>query len=72
MNSGSNVNSVQYYVMCCLILTVYLFFLWFILFVNIAMEMKVERNAGGKKIEKLKNFIMSQYYKSKGVLCKNN
>ena len=42
-------------------------FLWFILFVNIVMEMKVKRNAGREKIEKLKNFIMPQYYKSKGV-----
>ena len=42
-------------------------YLWFILFVNIVMEMKVERNVGREKIEKLKNFIMPQYYKSKGV-----
>lgn len=41
--------------------------MWFILFVNIVMEMKVERNVGREKIEKLKNFIMPRYYKSKGV-----
>ena len=38
-----------------------------ILFVNIVKEMKVERNAGREKLDKLKNFIMPQYYKSKGV-----
>ena len=29
--------------------------------------MKVERNVGREKIDKLKNFIMPQYYKSKDV-----
>lgn len=67
MNSGSNVNSVQYYVMCCLILTVLSFLGGLILFVNIVKEMKVKRNAGREKLDKLKNFIMTQYYKSKGV-----